>query len=52
MGLLSRLVGRPSFEPSLLKGVLPLTIDANSLNGAISLTQTFNRILFHVCNGR
>ena len=43
MGPLSRLVGRPLFEPSLSKGVLPLTIDANSLNGAIS---TFNRILF------
>ena len=51
-GPLSRLVGRPPFEPSLSKGVLPLAIDANSPNGAISLTQTFNRILFCVCNGR
>ena len=50
--LLSRLVGRPAFEPSLSKSVLPLVIDANGPNDAISLTQTFNRNLFYVCNGR
>ena len=48
---LSRLVGRPPFEPSLSKGVLPLIIAANDPNGAISLMQTFNRIL-NVCNVR
>ena len=30
----------------------PLIIAANGPNGAISLTQVFNRILFYVCNGR
>ena len=44
---LSRLVGRPPFEPSLSKVVLPLIVAANG-NGAISLTQTFNRILFYI----
>ena len=52
MGQLSRLVGKPPFEPSLSKGVLPLIIAANGPNGAISLTQKFNRILFYVFNGR
>ena len=52
VGPLSRLVRRPPFEPSLPKGVLPLIIAANGPNGAISLTQTFNRNLFHVCNGQ
>ena len=51
MGPLSRLVGRPPFEPSLSKGALPLILVANGSNDTISLTQTFNRILFHVCNG-
>ena len=50
MGPISRLVGRPPFEPSLSKGVLPLILVANGSNGTISLTQTFNCILFHVCN--
>ena len=45
-------MGRPGFESSLSKGVLLLIIDANGLNGVISLTQTFNRILFYVRNGR
>ena len=44
-------MGRPPFEPSESKGVLPLILLANGPNGTISLTQTFNRILFHVCNG-
>ena len=44
--------GQPPFEPSLLKCVLPWIIAANGPNGSISLTQTFNRILFYVCNGR
>ena len=51
MGPLSRLVGRPRFEPSLSKGVLPLILVANGPNGTVSLTQTINRNLFHVCNG-
>ena len=29
-----------------------LRIAAYGPNSAISLTQTFNRVLFHVCNGR
>ena len=45
-------MGRPSFEQSRSKGVLPLILAANGPNDAISLTQTFNRILFDVCNGR
>ena len=52
VGPLSRLVGKPRFEPSLSKNVLPLTTAAYGPNGAISLTQTFNRILFYVYNGR
>ena len=50
-GLLSRLVGKPPFSPSLLKNVLPLTKAANGPNSAISLMQTFGRILFYVCKG-
>ena len=45
MDPLSRLVGRPHFEPSLPKGVLLLVIAANGPNDAISLTKTFDRIL-------
>ena len=52
VGPLSRLVGRPPFEPSLSKSALPLMTAANRPNGAISLTQTYSRILFYVCNGR
>ena len=52
MGPLSRLVDRPPFESWLSKDVLPLTIAANGPNDAISLTQTFNRILFNFCNGQ
>ena len=49
MGPLSRLVGsRPPFESSLSKVVLPLIIDANGPNGAISLAKTFNRIYFRL----
>ena len=51
MGPLYHLVGRPLFEPSLSKGVSPLMLVASGPNGTISLTQIFNRILFHVCNG-
>ena len=52
VGPLSRLVGKPRSEPSLSKNVLPsLTTAAYGPNGAILLTQTFNRILFY-CNGR
>ena len=50
MGPLSRLVDRPPVEPSLSKDILPLITAANGPNGAISLTQTFNRISFHFCN--
>ena len=52
VGPLSRLVGKPPFEPSLSKNVLPLTPAECDPNGAILLTQTWNRILFFVCNGR
>ena len=52
VGPLSRLVGKPAFEPSLTKNVLPLTRAAYDPNSAISLTQTFNRILLYACNGR
>ena len=52
VGPLSRLVGKPPFEPSLSKNVTPSTTAAYGPNGAISLTQTFNRILFYACNGR
>ena len=52
VGPLSRLVDRPPFEPSLSKGVLPLTTADYGPSGAISLTHTFNRILFDVCNRR
>ena len=47
VGPLSRLVGRPHFEPRLSKGVSPLITAANVPYGAISLAQTFNRILFY-----
>ena len=50
VGPLSRLVGKPHFSPWLSKNVLPLTKAANGPNSAISLTQTFDRILFCVCN--
>ena len=50
VGPLSRLVGKPPFPPWLSKNVLPLTKAANGPNSAISLTQTFDRILFCVCN--
>ena len=50
VGPLSRLEGQPTFEPSLSKNVLPLTKAANGPNSAISLTQTFDRILFYACN--
>ena len=36
----------------LSKNVLPLRSAAYGPNSAILSTQTFNRILFHVCNGR
>ena len=52
VGPLSRLVGKPSFEPSLSKNVLPSTTTAYSPNSAMSLTQIFNSILFYVCSGR
>ena len=52
VGPLSRVVGKPPFEPSLIKNALPLTTAAYGLNSAISLTQTFNRILFFACSGR
>ena len=52
MGPLSRLVSRPPFELSLSKGVLPLIETAFDPNGAILLTQTFNRILFYDRNGQ
>ena len=50
MGLLYRLVGRPPFESLLSKGVLALITAANGPNSVVSLTQTFNRILFDVRN--
>ena len=49
VGSLSRLASRPPFEPSLTKDVLPLIIAPNGSNGAISLTQTFKRIIF-ICS--
>ena len=48
VGPLSRLVDKPPFEPSLSKYNLPLTTVAYGPNSAISLTQTFNRVLFDV----
>ena len=48
-GPLSRLVGKPPLSPWLSKNVLPLTKAANGPNSAISLTPTFDRILFYVC---
>ena len=50
VGPLSRLVGKPPFEPSLSKNVSPLTKAANGPNSAISLRRTLDRILFYVCN--
>ena len=50
MGPLSRLAGKPPFSPWLSKNVLPLTKAANGPNSAISLTQTFDRTLFYVCD--
>ena len=50
VGPLSRLVGKPPFSPWVSKNVVPLTKAANGPNSAISLTQTFDRILFYVCN--
>ena len=52
VGPLSHLVSKTYFERSLSKNVLPLMKAANDPNGAIPLTQTFNRILLYVCNGR
>ena len=52
LGPLSRLAGRPPFELTLSKGALLLITNAYDPNCALSLTQTFNRILFYVCNGR
>ena len=52
VGPLSRLVGKPPFEPSLTKNVLPLTTAAYGPNSAILLMQTFNHILFFACSGR
>ena len=50
MGPLSRLVGKPPFSLWLSKNVLPSKKAANGPNSAISLTQTFDRILFCVYN--
>ena len=50
VGPLSRLVGKPPLSPWLSKNILPLTKSANDPNSAISLTQTFDRILFCVYN--
>ena len=52
VGPLPCLVGKSPFGPSLTKNVLPLTTAAYDPNSAISLTQTFDRILFFACNGR
>ena len=51
VGPLSRLVGKPPFSPWLSLNVLPLTKAASGPNSAISLTQTFDRILFCVYKG-
>ena len=51
VGPLSRLVGKPPFSPWLSKNVLPLKKAANDPNSVISLTQTFDRILFCVYKG-
>ena len=50
VGPLSRLVGKPPFSPWLSKNDLPLKKAANGPNSAISLTQTFDRILVCVYN--
>ena len=50
VGPLSRLVDRPSFSPWLSRNILPLKKAANDPNSAISLTQTFDRILVCVYN--
>ena len=50
VGPLSCLVGKPPFSPWLSKNVLPLKKAANGSNSAISLMQTFDRILFCVYN--
>ena len=50
VGPLSRLVGKSPFSSWLSKHVLPLSKAANGPNSVISLTQTFDRILFCVCN--
>ena len=52
VGLLSRLVDKPPFEPSLSNNILPLTTAAYDPNVTISLTQTLDRILVYVYNGR
>ena len=50
VGPLSHLVGKPLFSPWLSKDVLPSIKAASGPNSAISLTQTFDRILFCVYN--
>ena len=50
VGPLSRLVGKPPLSPWLSKNVLPLTKAANDPNGALSLTEIFDRIFIYVCN--
>ena len=50
VGTLSRLVSKPPFSPWLSKNILPVKKAANGPNSAISLTQTFDRILFWVYN--
>ena len=50
VGPLSRLVGKPPFSPWLSRNILPFKKAANGPNSAISLTQTFDRILFCVHN--
>ena len=50
VGPLSRLVGKPPFSQWLSNNVLPLENAANGPNSAISLTQTFDRIILCVYN--
>ena len=50
VGPLSRLVGKPPFSPWLSRNILPLKKAGNGPNSAISLTQTFDRILVCVYN--
>ena len=50
VGPLSRLVGKPPLSPWVSADVLPLTQVVNNTNGAIPLTEIFDRVFSDVCN--